>query len=169
MDKKFKLSFNLHANFYKLLGNPRRLEIILLLTQGELTVNEMSKMLGIPQPNISQHLAILRGSGVVATHRDGIKIRYRLVSDKISLAIALIRNVFADQVSGKTTQLDKEIVSIDPANAFEIAVDPVCGMKVNQKTAEGLTRGGKTYYFCASGCRKQFLKGDLSTKKAAQL
>jgi Cu+-exporting ATPase len=38
-----------------------------------------------------------------------------------------------------------------------MAIDPVCGMTVDPKTAAATTEyQGKTYYFCAPGCRAQF-------------
>jgi len=40
-----------------------------------------------------------------------------------------------------------------------MAVDPVCKMEVDEKTAKFRTEyQGKTYYFCAPGCKKQFEK-----------
>ena len=39
----------------------------------------------------------------------------------------------------------------------EKAVDPVCKMEVDEKTAKWKTEyKGKTYYFCAPGCKKKF-------------
>jgi Cu+-exporting ATPase len=38
-----------------------------------------------------------------------------------------------------------------------MAIDPVCGMEVNEKTAAGKSEyKGKTYYFCAPGCKEAF-------------
>jgi YHS domain-containing protein len=38
-----------------------------------------------------------------------------------------------------------------------IAIDPVCGMEVEIESAAGKSEyGGKTYYFCATGCKKAF-------------
>jgi YHS domain-containing protein len=40
-----------------------------------------------------------------------------------------------------------------------VAKDPVCGMDVDEKTAKYKTvHMGKTYYFCAPGCKKAFEK-----------
>ncbi len=39
------------------------------------------------------------------------------------------------------------------------AIDPVCGMEVDTATAKYKTEhGGKTYYFCAEGCKIEFEK-----------
>mgnify|MGYP003407806429 FL=1 len=37
-----------------------------------------------------------------------------------------------------------------------MAIDPVCGMQVDPKTALSAVHDGKTYYFCSAGCRAQF-------------
>ncbi|MFQ6089785.1 MAG: YHS domain-containing protein [Candidatus Methanofastidiosia archaeon] len=40
-----------------------------------------------------------------------------------------------------------------------MAIDPICKMQVNEKTAKWKTEHkGKTYYFCAPGCKAKFLK-----------
>jgi len=44
-----------------------------------------------------------------------------------------------------------------------MAIDPVCKMKVDRKTAKYTSKhGGKSYYFCAPGCKKAF---DADPKK----
>jgi len=46
-------------------------------------------------------------------------------------------------------------------------IDPVCGMEVDPKTAEYKSvYEGKTYYFCAYGCKKDFDKEPLKYIKA---
>lgn len=40
-----------------------------------------------------------------------------------------------------------------------MAIDPVCGMEVEEKSAAGKSEyKGKTYYFCAPGCKSAFDK-----------
>ena len=40
-----------------------------------------------------------------------------------------------------------------------MAKDPVCGMEVDEKTAQYKSEySGKTYYFCALGCKAEFEK-----------
>ncbi len=40
-----------------------------------------------------------------------------------------------------------------------MAKDPVCGMDVDEKTAAGKSEyQGKTYYFCSTGCKREFDK-----------
>ena len=41
-----------------------------------------------------------------------------------------------------------------------MAIDPICGMTVDERTAISTERDGTTYYFCCSHCQQKFLKGD---------
>ena len=46
-----------------------------------------------------------------------------------------------------------------PKEVVEMAKDPVCGMEVEEKKAAAKAEyKGKTYYFCAAGCKKAFLE-----------
>jgi YHS domain-containing protein len=46
-----------------------------------------------------------------------------------------------------------------------MAIDPICKMKVDEKNAKYTSvYEGKTYYFCAPGCKKEF---DKNPKKYA--
>ena len=47
-----------------------------------------------------------------------------------------------------------------------MAIDPICGMTVDEATALRAERDGKTYYFCHEGCRRKFLAGEGQGEKA---
>ena len=50
-----------------------------------------------------------------------------------------------------------------------MAKDPVCNMEVNEKDAAATsTYNGKTYYFCAAGCRESFEKDPEKFVNAAE-
>src|SRR5216684_7352818 len=66
------------ARFFRVLGDPTRLKILELLTEGDRAVGELVTMLGQPQPRISTHLACLRHCGFVSTERRGKEVVYRL-------------------------------------------------------------------------------------------
>lgn len=67
------------AVLFRALGDETRLAIVALLANGELCVCHLQEALGLTQPNISRHLAILRGAGVVADRREGTWVHYRLL------------------------------------------------------------------------------------------
>ena len=48
---------------------------------------------GISQPNVSQHLAVLRAAGLVDADRDGREVRYRLTDPDVMVACDLMRAV----------------------------------------------------------------------------
>lgn len=62
------------AKILKALADESRLKIVRLLLNGELSVSEVVRLLGMAQPQVSHHLSILRSSGLVDTRREGKKI-----------------------------------------------------------------------------------------------
>lgn len=72
-----------NAAIYRILANAKRLEILNLLKTGEHSVAQLLKIVKIPKANMSQHLALLRHSGVVKTRRDGLNIYYTLIEPRI--------------------------------------------------------------------------------------
>lgn len=90
--------FSLQADICKTLGNPKRLEIIDALCDGELTVTELVERLGIPKANVSQHLAILRSKRLVVTRREGLNIYYSIANPKIIKACGMMREVLFEQL-----------------------------------------------------------------------
>ncbi len=63
-------------NFLKLLADPTRLRLLLLLEQEELSVAELQAILGMGQSRISSHLAQLKRAGVVSDRRAGKNVYY---------------------------------------------------------------------------------------------
>ena len=88
----------LHASVCKGLADPKRLLLINALRDGERSVGELCDLTGIPQTNVSQHLAILRDKNLVSSRRDGQFVFYWLTSDKITAAMDLLREVMAEQM-----------------------------------------------------------------------
>lgn len=149
--------FELHADVCKALSNPKRLEVVQLLRDQELSVGEIQQMLGLPQANLSQHLQVLRDHRLVETRKEGTTVYYRLAHLNIMAAMDLIREVLVDQYGeseGLTEELRMRMKDLVP-----VVIDPVCGMRISPRTAaDAVEVGGETMYFCAGGCRKKFEK-----------
>jgi DNA-binding transcriptional ArsR family regulator len=61
------------------LAQPLRIRLVDRLDEhGEATVQQLADALGASQQNVSKHLAVLRGAGVVARRKEGTFARYRL-------------------------------------------------------------------------------------------
>ncbi len=68
-------------NFLRLLADPTRLRLLLLLEQEELSVAELQDVLGMGQSRISSHLAQLKRAGVVEDRRAGKNVYYGLANE----------------------------------------------------------------------------------------
>ena len=75
------------------LSDPKRLCVLESLAVGELSVSDLSSRVGCQVPNMSQHLAVLRSAGLVASRRVGSTIYYRLADARILEAYALIQTL----------------------------------------------------------------------------
>jgi DNA-binding transcriptional ArsR family regulator len=75
------------------LADPKRLCVLETLSAGEASVSELSACAGCQVPNMSQHLAVLRAAGLVATRRVGSTIYYRLADPKVLEAYRLIQGL----------------------------------------------------------------------------
>ena len=132
------------------LANRKRLEILQLLRYRQLSVNEMVQMLGLSQPNLSQHLTLLRHYGLVKVNRQGQKAYYSLADNKITKAVGLIYQFLQNQ-HGFSDDFPAKLL-------FPIVKDVVCGMRLSAAEAfDKIVYRGTTYYFCASGCRDRFV------------
>jgi ArsR family transcriptional regulator len=83
----------LQAEVLKTLASPRRIEIIHVLARGPIEVGRLAELIGASQPNVSQHLSVLRTAGIVEAERDGREVRYRLSDPDVTVACALMRGV----------------------------------------------------------------------------
>jgi ArsR family transcriptional regulator len=84
---------SLQAEVMKALAHPRRLQVLHILAAGPSSVAAIATALGMTQPNTSQHLAVMRQSGVVEADRSGREVRYRLADPQVTTACALMRGV----------------------------------------------------------------------------
>lgn len=74
-----KLDVRPVSRLFRALGDETRLRIVALLSHGELCVCHIQEALGLPQPNVSRQLGILRSAGLVEDRREGIWVYYRLL------------------------------------------------------------------------------------------
>lgn len=70
------------AEFLKALAHPIRLRIVALLIEGKQCVKNLSDLLHTSQPNVSQHLSILRNKGILGCRRDGSIVCYYIKDER---------------------------------------------------------------------------------------
>ncbi len=78
----------------KAMSHPLRLKILCTLGDQEVSVQEIVEQVGTSQSNISQHLAILRDKGILASRKDANRVFYRVSDSRTLLLIGMMRNVF---------------------------------------------------------------------------
>lgn len=66
------------TSLLKLLSDPTRLNILMLLSAGERNVTSLCDELKLPQPTVSHHLGLLRMSNVIHNRRAGKQVFYTL-------------------------------------------------------------------------------------------
>lgn len=98
--------FEIQADICKTLSQPKRLMLVHELRVGEKSVGHLSSILAISQPNVSQHLSILRKRGIVTTRREGATVYYKLSSPRIGQACDLVHTFLSEQLEN-----NRELVS----------------------------------------------------------
>jgi DNA-binding transcriptional ArsR family regulator len=83
------------ARLLRLLANENRLLLLChLVAEGEMTVGALVEALSLSQPAVSQHLALLREDGLVATRKEAQAVFYRLADPKAAHLLGVLRDLY---------------------------------------------------------------------------
>jgi ArsR family transcriptional regulator, virulence genes transcriptional regulator len=88
-----KEAYEKNALIYKILSNPKRLEILNILKKKETSVEELLRTTKLPKANLSQHLALMRHNGLVVPRRQGLNIFYRIIDPRIVEPCKILHNL----------------------------------------------------------------------------
>ena len=86
MKKKEELSeeaLEMIASRFRLLSDPMRLKILHTLGDEEMNVTDLVRATGAGQANVSKHLGILLGAGIVSRRKEGLNSIYRVSDETI--------------------------------------------------------------------------------------
>lgn len=78
----------------KAMSHPLRLKILCVLGDREVSVQDIVESVGTSQSNISQHLAILREKGILASRKDANRVYYRVGDSRTLQLIGMMKQVF---------------------------------------------------------------------------
>jgi len=92
--------FDQFARIGKGLGSGRRIEILDILANGERTVEALSEQVHLTIANTSQHLQILRDTGLVRSRREGTFVRYGLAAPEVYEFWTSLRSLAANRLAG---------------------------------------------------------------------
>ena len=88
--------FQIHAEYCRVLANPKRLMIMACLDRQELSVGELAEIIGSPMSTVSQHLNVLKNKYLVASRKEGQSVYYHPTDRRIMDACQIIRTVLID-------------------------------------------------------------------------
>lgn len=83
----------------KAMSHPLRLKILCTLGSQEVSVQDIVEHVGTSQSNISQHLAILRDKGILASRKDANRVYYRIGDARTLSLISMMRELFCSRDS----------------------------------------------------------------------
>ena len=91
-------------------GEPTRLRLLALCAHGELSVTELTQVLGQSQPRVSRHLKLLVEAGLLERHREGARVFYRLAGRG---AAAELARTLVDLLPGEDGELNRDLARFE--------------------------------------------------------
>jgi len=108
-----KSIFKLQADICKIFSNDKRLEIINLLKDKEISNQEIMRETGLSKVNISQHMNVLKSKGVIVSRREGQQLFYSIANPKIIQACTLMREVLVEQHKAREKEVSRLVKAFD--------------------------------------------------------
>ena len=71
------------AQRFRVMGEPMRIRLLDCLREGEASVQELTEWTGASQQNVSKHLGVLRGAGILGRRKDGNRVLYEIVDESV--------------------------------------------------------------------------------------
>jgi rhodanese-related sulfurtransferase/DNA-binding transcriptional ArsR family regulator len=111
------------ARVAKATANPKRIELLELLAQGEHSVDALARATGMGVTNTSSHLQVLRQARLVETRKDGTKVFYRLAGDEVAAFIVALRDLARSRLA-EVDQVVRDYFmardALEPVNRAEL-------------------------------------------------
>ncbi len=94
----------------KAVAETTRIRILFALSHGELNVSELTYVLGQSQPRVSRHLKLMAEAGLLARHKEGNWVLFRLRHEGVGGALA---RALVDMLPGKTPTLSGDLARLE--------------------------------------------------------
>jgi len=98
LNKKKQLLFEKQAEIAKAIAHPLRIAIVDFLKDGEQCVCDIAEFVGSERSNVSRHLSVMVGAGVLEYRKEGLKVIYKLKTPCILDFFSCITGVLKQQV-----------------------------------------------------------------------
>src|SRR4030066_297840 len=98
-----------HAEMCQVLSHPKRLEAINVLRDGEMSVTELSKKLGLTVGNLSQHLSMMKERHILLSRKEGNMVYYRIMNPKLIRCFDMMREMLFEQIRQDAALIDGKV------------------------------------------------------------
>lgn len=123
--------FNQFARIGKALSNGNRLELLEFLAQSERSVDELAGISGLSVANTSQHLQLLRQSGLVTSRKDGLKVFYKVSNGDVIELLNKLRIVAERELADVNLLLNTYLTVKDK-------LEPIAREELLNRVTDGL-------------------------------
>ncbi|MGW1349970.1 ArsR/SmtB family transcription factor [Streptomyces sp. NPDC002409] len=93
------------AEFFRMLGHPVRIRVLELLQEGPTPVRDLLARIEVEPSALSQQLAVLRRSGIVASRREGSTVVYALAGGDVADLMRAARRILTEMLAGQNELL----------------------------------------------------------------
>lgn len=100
-------SLRLVADFFKVLSEASRLQIVCALKSGAKNVTEIIELTSLGQANVSKHLKMLAQAGVVTRRQQGVCVYYQIANPFVFELCELVCDSLSAQIQQQSSQLQQ--------------------------------------------------------------
>lgn len=100
-------ALGLMADFFKVLSEVSRLQIVCSLKSGSKNVTEIIEVTGLGQANVSKHLKMLSQAGVVSRRQEGVSVYYQIANPFIFELCELVCDALSIQIEQQNRQFEE--------------------------------------------------------------
>ncbi|GAB2856600.1 metalloregulator ArsR/SmtB family transcription factor [Actinocorallia aurea] len=97
--------YQLKAEFFRTLGHPARIRVLELLSVRERSAGELAREIGIEAAHLSQQMAVLRRTNLVASRKEGTSVHYRLTDPQVGELLRVARSILTEVLVGQADLL----------------------------------------------------------------
>ncbi len=90
--------YTYHAEMCKVFSHPKRLELINLLRDKEMSAGKLGERLGLTPANLSQHLTMMRERHILVSRKEGNAVYYRIANPRLLEAFDMLREILFEQI-----------------------------------------------------------------------
>jgi len=90
--------YEYHAEMCQVFSHAKRLEVINVLRDGEMTVTELAQRLKLTIGNLSQHLSLMKDRHILLSRKEGNMVYYRIANPKLIRCFDMMREMLFEQL-----------------------------------------------------------------------